>query len=407
MVDATTVAQPHMRARPGADAMRVHDAAAVAVEVRPADAAALAGYDAFCRRGVHGPAQHPLWVRAWVEATKADALIVTARRDGEPVLKLALEVVDMKPFRLARFVGGVHANGNFPACRPGATPVSPAENAAIAAALRKARPDIDLLFLSRQAERFEGAQNPLAGLAAMRSPNLSLAVDLDGGFEAVVARHGGGRKRRKMNYQLNRFKRAGGHRIMEAATQEEVTRLIETFFTLKGASLRSKGIADPFADDRVRDFFRALYRNALAEPSPPFVLHAVEVAGEIAAINGLSVTRETVVCNFGTYRDGDPRASPGFVIDYANIEQACDQGLKVYDFSVGDEPYKRSWCDIETWHFDTLTPLGAKGQALALYARLRAAAVQAVKANPALWGLVKRLRARLHGEKPAADAQQD
>jgi CelD/BcsL family acetyltransferase involved in cellulose biosynthesis len=401
MVDAGTVTPPRLRTRPDAAAMPARDTA-IGVEVEAADAAALAGYDAFCREGVHGPAQHPLWVRAWNAAHSADALVVTARRDGKALLKLALEVVARGPFRVARFVGGSHANGNFAACAPDMAPASPAEGAAIAAALRKARPDIDLVSLSRQAPHFEGRDNPLAALATRQSPNLSLAVDLDGGFEAVLSRHGGSRKRQKFNYQRNRFNRAGGYRLIEATTLQEAERLIETFFVLKGASLRAKGIPDAFADEKVRDFFRTLAREALAEDDPPFLLHGVEVAGEIVAINGLSVTRETVVCNFGTYSDADPRSSPGYFIDYTNIEQACGQGRRIYDFSVGDEPYKRSWCDIETRHFETLLPLSLKGHLLALHERGSAAAIQALKSNPTAWDFVKRMRTRLGGERPTA-----
>jgi len=388
-----------------ADARSMDAAAAIEVEVEAADAAALAGYDAFCRGAIHGPAQHPLWVRAWIEAHSADALIVTARRDGKPRFKLALEVVAKGPFRVARFVGDSHANGNFPASTPDAAPaLLPADGAAIARALRKARPDIDLVSLSRQAPHFEGHDNPLAPLATGQSPNISLAIDLDGGFDAVLARHSGSRKRGKFKYQRNRFNRAGGYRLIEARTPQEVERLIETFFRLKGASLRSKGIADAFADDKVRAFFRGLALGALAEDEPPFLLHAVEVAGELAAINGLSVTRETVVCNFGTYSDVDPKSSPGFFIDYTNIEQACAEGRKIYDFSVGDEPYKRSWCEIETWHFETLLPLGTRGRLLALYDKGRTAAVRFVKSNDRLWQMVKKLRARLGG---APQRQQD
>lgn len=375
---------------------------AAAVDVAAADEAALRDYEEFCRNAVHGPCQHPVWVRAWIAATGADAVIVTLARGGRPVVKLALEVVAKGPLRIARFIGGNHANGNFAAlARNAATHAAGPDRAALTAALRKARPDIDLVFLSRQNPRFEGVDNPLAGLAAMQSPNISLAIDLTGGFAAVLERHNAARKRKKLKYQLNRFKQAGGYTLIEATTPAEVERILETFFALKGASLRSKGIADAFADEEIRAFFRGLFRDALRESDPPFLLHAVEVGGEIAAINGLSVTRETVVCEFGTYSNADPRTSPGYFMDYTNIEWACGRGKAIYDFSVGDEEYKRSWCDIETWQFETLLPLGARGGALALYERARAAAVHALKSSPMLWGLAKRLRARVGGKNPA------
>lgn len=375
----------------------------VRVDVARADDAALADYNAFCRTAVHGRCQHPVWVRTWVRETGCDAVIVTLRRDGRAVLKLALDVVAKGPFRIARFAGGNHANGNFAAMAHGAAALTRAEGAEIAAALRQARPDIDLVLLSRQSPDFEGAGNAFAGLATMRSPNISLAIDLAGGFEAVLARHNGSRKRRKFKYQLNRFKRDGGHRLIEARTPEEVERLISAFFELKGRSLLSKGIADTFAAADIRAFFHALFRDALAERQPPFLVHAVEVGNRIIAINGLSLTRDAVVCEFGTYCAAEPRNSPGFFIDYTNIEQACTMGKRIYDFSVGDEEYKRSWCDIETWEFETVLPLSAGGRALSLYERAHTAAVQLVKSNPALWALIKRLRTRLAGAKAPSE----
>lgn len=396
MVDVGAAAPVFSPARGDSPAHRMHEAAAIAVAA--ADEAALGDYAEFCRNAVHGPCQHPVWVRGWIAATGADALIVTLRQGGRPVLKLALEVVRKGPLRIARFIGGNHANGNFAAMDRDA-PSPTIDRAALVAALRKARPGIDLVLLSRQNPSFEGFDNPLGALATMQSPNISLAVDLAGGFEAVLVRQNAPRKRKKLKYQLGRFKHAGGYRLIEARTPQEVELLIEKFFDLKGASLRSKGITDAFAPTEIRDFFRTLFRDALDEDEPPFLLHAVEVGGEIAAINGLSITRETVICEFGTYSDADPKASPGFFIDYTNIEQACEQGKAVYDFSVGDEDYKRSWCDIEIWQFETLLPLRASGHALALYERARAAGVHRLKSNHALWALAKRVRARFGGDK--------
>lgn len=364
------------------------------IPVTAADDAALRDYEAFCQRAVHGPCQHPLWITGWIASTRTDALIVTVKQDEQPVLMLALEVISKGGLRIARFIGGNHANGNFVAMDRRTLTAIP-DAVALKAALRKARPDIDLIFLSRQDPVFEGFDNPLASLATMQSANISLAVDLSGGFRAVLSRHNPGRKRKRFNYQLNRFRRAGGHRLIEARTAEEVGHLLDVFFELKGASLRSKGITDTFAAPQIRAFFRALFCNALGEDNPPFLLRAVEVGGEIVAITGLSVTRETVVCDFNTYRNRDPRTSPGAFIDHINIEWACEQGKAIYDFSVGEEAYKRNWCDIETWQFETLLPLSASGTALAFYERGRMAAIRAIKSNPTLWAFTRQMRARL------------
>ena len=365
--------------------------------VTAADDAALRDYAAFCQRAVYGPCQHPLWLSSWIASAKIDALIVTISQNEQPVLMLALEVVCKGRLRIARFIGGNHANGNFVAMDR-QTPIALPDIATLKAAVRKARPDIDLVFLSRQDPYFQGFKNPLTSLATMKSPNISLAIDLSGGFEAVLSRHNPARKRKRFNYQLSRFRQTGGYRLIETRTTEEVGHLLDLFFELKGASLREKGIADAFAAPQIRAFFRALFCNALNEANPPFLLRAVEVGGEIVAITGLSVTRDTVVCDFNTFKNRDPKTSPGSFLDHTNIEWACQQGKAIYDFSVGEEDYKRSWCDIETWQFETLLPLSASGAALALYERGRMAGIRAIKSNPTLWAFIKRIRARLGGK---------
>ena len=376
------------------------------VEVREADDVALADYAAFCRDAIHGPAQHPLWLRSWIMATGADVVIVTLNRLGQPALAIALEVVHEGPFRVARFPGGSHANGNFVAASPRlADPLSAAEGQAVTEALRLARPDIDLVLLQRQNPKQEGIANPLSNLTAVRSPNVSLAVDLTGGFAGVLERRNGKRKRKKYRLQVRKFEEAGGHRLITAGTPEEAERLVTAFYGMKAARLLGKGIADVFAPIEVQTFFRLLFQGALDYPDPPFVLHGVEVGGTLLAINGCSVTRESFVCEFGGISEDLAGASPGFFIDYHSIDDACGAGKTLYDFSVGEEDYKRSWCDVETWQFDTMLPLTAKGRVAWGCEMARAKAVGFVKSNEALWSMLKQLRARVAGSppKPAAE----
>ena len=85
-------------------------------------------------------------------------------------------------------------------------------------------------------------------------------------------------------------------------------------------------------------------------------------------------------------------ASPGEFLFYENIREACEQGFDIYDFSVGDEHYKRLWCNIETRHFDIAVPVSAKGRLLAAGLSGMTAAKRFVKQNRVIWALVKRLR---------------
>ncbi|MET2827262.1 GNAT family N-acetyltransferase [Mesorhizobium shangrilense] len=392
---AATEASP--RALPGASA----------VSVSAASGEALADYVEFCRSALFAPAQSSGWVRHWTAQIAPDWLIATLTAEGRPVFVLALEIGRRGPLRIARFMGGRHANGNFVAgdprwlLKPDVTSIR-----SMLSAVRRARPDIDLIVLERLLPDLDGVANPLACLPHFPSPNLSLAVDLAGGFDALLARASGKRKRKKHRAQMRKFDAVGSHRRIEAKTADEVNRLLDAFFEMKEFRFRRMGIANVFGDNEVRAFFRALFIDALAEDRPSFVLHGLEVAGKLRAVTGSSRSGKRLICEFGAIADDDlGHTSPGDFLFFDNIQEACETGFSVYDFSVGDEPYKRFWCDIETQHFEVLVPLTPKGRVLALVLQQGARLKAFVKHNPTIWKLTKSLRKKTAGQTAPTAAE--
>lgn len=406
MVDATASFDGNRLAATEASSRALpRDHAGLSISVASTDG--LAAYAEFCRSALFGPAQSAAWVQNWAAETRPDLLVATLSAEGKPVFSLALEVAARRPFRIARFMGGRHANGNFVAADPNwlAKADIPALRSVLAA-IAKARPDIDLVALERLLPDLDGVPNPLASLDHFSSPNLSLAVDLDGGFDALLSRASGKRKRKKHRSQIRKFEAVGSYRRIEARTPEGVDRLLDAFFEMKELRFRKMGIANVFGDAQVRGFFRALFMQALAEDRPSFVLHGLEVAGKLRAITGSSRSVKRLICEFGAIAEDDlGHASPGDFLFFDNIQEACETGFEVYDFSVGDEPYKRLWCDIETRHFEVLVPLTVKGRMLALTLRQGARLKAFVKNSPTIWKLTKVLRRKAAGQ--AAPAEED
>ncbi|RWB09099.1 MAG: GNAT family N-acetyltransferase [Mesorhizobium sp.] len=406
MVDATASFDGNRLAATEASSRALpRDHAGLSISVASTDG--LAAYAEFCRSALFGPAQSAAWVQNWAAETRPDLLVATLSAEGKPVFSLALEVAARGPFRIARFMGGRHANGNFVAADPNwlAKADIPALRSVLAA-IAKARPDIDLVALERLLPDLDGVANPLASLDHFSSPNLSLAVDLDGGFDALLSRASGKRKRKKHRSQIRKFEAVGSYRRIEARTPEGVDRLLDAFFEMKELRFRKMGIANVFGDAQVRGFFRALFMQALAEDKPSFVLHGLEVAGKLRAITGSSRSVKRLICEFGAIAEDDlGHASPGDFLFFDNIQEACETGFEVYDFSVGDEPYKRLWCDIETRHFEVLVPLTMKGRMLALTLRQGARLKAFVKNSPTIWKLTKVLRRKAAGQ--AAPAEDD
>lgn len=369
----------------------------------------LADYGQFCASALFAPAQSASWVSNWAIATSADIVVAMLSRDSRPALSLALEVVRHGPFKVARFTGGRHANGNFAAADPRALPAidGPAIRSMFKA-IAKARPDIDLISLERLLPDLDGIANPFAALPGFPSPNLALAVDLDGGFDALLSRASGKRKRKKHRSQTRKFEAVGAFRRIEARSREEVDRLLDAFLEMKEVRFAKMGIANVFGDSQVRRFFRALFTDALAEERPSFLLHGLDVAGKLRAVTGSSRSGKRLICEFGAIAEDDLAfTSPGDFLFFDNIQEACELGFKVYDFSVGDEVYKRLWCDIETQHFEVLAPLTLKGRALATGLRQGARAKAFIKNNPPIWRLTKMLRRKAAGQALPAAAEDD
>ncbi|MCT7375832.1 GNAT family N-acetyltransferase [Chelativorans salis] len=388
MVDAASFSKQET---PHAESSAATARSAFSARILPADGAALEAYSAFCADTVHSPTQSPLWTAAWLEDTGEDGLIALLQQNGRPAMALALEIQRKGPFRMARFAGGSHANGNFPALGP-AFDAADAGMMALVAAIREARPDIDMLSLERQRKTFEGRANPTLALPHTTSPNIALAADLSGGFDQVLE-NSGKRKRKKHRAQARKFEAAGGYRRVEARSVEEVDALLDRFFTLKRARFAEMGIADVFAAPEVRARWRTLFLAALGQAVPPFVLHGLEVGGIPRAITGSSRTRDSIICEFNAFaRDELVAFSPGEFLFYENIQAACAEGLAVYDLSVGDEPYKRLWCGMETSHADVFAGLTLKGKLLAAGYRALVRLKRAVKNDPAAAKLAQQLR---------------
>lgn len=367
-------------------------------------AAAVAACAAF-PAATSSPSQSPAWIAAWATEGDADIVVATVSANRRPQMALALEVVRSGPFRVARFPGGRHANGNFPLLATSAEVDPPALDAMISA-IGRSRPDIDLLALERLADSIDGVANPLLALPHAPSPNIALAVDLDGGFEPLLSRASGKRKRKKHRSQTRKFEAVGGFRLITAATPEECDRLLAEFFAMKRDRFAKMGVADVFAERSVKAFFRSLFVGALGADQPDFVLDALEVGGTLRAVTGSSRCGSRLVCEFGAIREDDlAYASPGDFLFFENIQRACRDGFAVYDFSVGDEPYKRLWCDLEIRQFDALVPLTAKGRLPAIARRASSRVTSWVKNNPALWTMVKKLRQRAGAQRESAQSE--
>ncbi|WP_245282034.1 GNAT family N-acetyltransferase [Rhizobium sp. LC145] len=339
------------------------------------------------------------WCRAWFEAHGNRGIVVEGRFDGRTVMLLPLEVAVTFGTRIARPPGGRFNNLNtglfsedFPLPDPQAlAPLTRLLKLTLAS-------HADLLVYDNVPLEWHGTRHPLAALATAENPNRSFQLPLRASFEETIAQLNAKTRRKKFRLQSRKLGALGGFEHISPATSEEKHALLDVFFRQKGARLKAFGLPDIFRASATRDFFHRLLDAPQQGADTPLVLHAIRLSGRheghVAAIAGLSRKGGHMLCQFSSIDESVcPEASPGELLFWLMIEQACGEGATVFDFGLGDQVYKRSWCTEETVQHDILMPLTWKGTAAYPLAVALGRAKSVVKRSPGLYTLLQRCRA--------------
>jgi len=339
------------------------------------------------------------WCRAWVETRPCKLLIIEGVSDGHTRLILPLEIVRRGPLRIARLLATAYSNINTGLYADELLTVDGA--ARLRDALEAARGELarsfDLLVLEKVPLEWRGRSSPLAGLPAVLNQNASFQLELFEDFDRTLAQINAKRRRKRFRSSERRLAELGGYEHVVATSLEEALALLDVFFSQKATRFKAMGLPDVFRSEETRNFFRRLATTPAVGGDYPLRLHALRICGPnpgyIAAVTGLSRKGDHVICQFGSIDDSIAAdASPGDFLFHLAIERLCAEGARLFDFGIGDQPYKRSWCPIETVQHDLLWPTTATGAAAAGLRRMKTAAKRFIKQSPRLYALLQRLR---------------
>lgn len=363
----------------------------ISVITDTADAVAM--IDAISQDALFAGHQHPNFIKAWLTKGQIDPAFIVLTAEGHGSVLLPLELIDGGT---ARYVGGKHAYGNFPIGKPADIEALGSDVLdALQASHSLKELGINALALERQYVSWRGVNNPFVTETSVISPNVALSFSLDGGFEDVVTRSGGSKRRKKFRNLIRRMEALGEVQMITPVNLTEAEETLNTFFSLKADHFRKQGISDSFSDQATRDALFDIFTKAHGSGATSHELHALKINDDFAAIAACTVHDGRLTVEFGTYHPDYAHAGPGEQLYFRLIESAANRGLKEFDFGIGDERYKRSWCDIETWHQDTFVALSTKGKLTRVAKQMRSAAVRSLKSNEQIWNTAKAARRKL------------
>jgi CelD/BcsL family acetyltransferase involved in cellulose biosynthesis len=333
------------------------------------------------------------WQRHVGERAGVTPFIVTGfDPSGAPIFLWPFGETRTGPLRIVRFLGSKHANFNLGLWRREslATIASDELHALLA---RVTEHGIDVVALLNQPLHWDGLANPFSLLPHQASVDMSERASLvpaatDGTGGALSAS-----MRARLRNKERKLKALAGYRYVQAASGDEIDRLLDSFFALKSAHMAAQGLANVFAEPGVPEFLRAACHATLPSGRPLIEIHALEGGGEVLALFGTTVDDHRFSSMFNTYTLGDSaRYSPGLVLLMHMVTDCAKRGLPTFDIGVGRAHYKSFFCRETEPLFDTFLPLTSRGRIAAAALSAAFAAKRTIKQSRTMWSAVQALR---------------
>ncbi|MCW2275411.1 GNAT family N-acetyltransferase [Rhodoblastus acidophilus] len=319
----------------------------------------------------------------WLEVYRGvEPFFIVARAAGAPVALLPLGLRRVGPLRVAKFLGGSHANYNLGLFRdPDAFAAE--DIAALLRAAARAPGGPHLYRLLNLPRIWNGVENPLLRLPHQdgASPAYCTALADDG--DVWLSHKLSADTRKKLRKKEKRLTDRGALSYFRAPPERAET-LLDVYFAQKQNNYTLGSVSEIA---RARAFYGRLAGQGLE-------LHVLALAGRPIAILAAGLNGERLQGLFNAY-DADPeiaKSSPGDLLLARVLRDACARGLKCFDLGLGEARYKAMFCGEREAMADVVfaaTPLGALAAPL-FVADLKVKA--AVKNNAKVWRVVQRLR---------------
>lgn len=340
------------------------------------------------------PFQMFAWHRAWQDNVGAPRgvkpAIVVVRHRGRLALLLPLAAERTPLGRRLVWHGAELCDYNGPLLAPDFDEmVRPGEFAALWRAVVTLISDnrnlrCDFVVLERMAERIGRQRNPFLALGVTVNPTGAHHMTMRGSWQQFYREKRSSATRRHDRSKRKRLAEYGEIRFLSAETPCETRATLETLFAQKQASFAARGVPDFLARPGVREFFKAV----ACDPSLRGTVHVSRLAvGESTTAANLGfVFRGRYYHVLASYQAGDiARFGPGTAHLHDLMDYALGRGCSEFDFTIGDETYKRDWCDVAERLIDFREGLSVRGGVAVGAAAAAMQAKRVIKQSPTLW----------------------
>ncbi len=247
-------------------------------------------------------------------------------------------------------------------------------------------PRVDVVHFDKQPECIGDFANPFMHLP-VRHHAMNHTVALAEPWMVFRDRRLPAKARADSRRRRRRLEEKGAVSFRIAASAAEADTITATMIRQKSRRYIQTGVLDMFTVSPFRRFYRSLAEQYAA--SGRIHVSALYCGNDMVATHWGMVHRDRFYHIMPAYdADGYGRFAPGRLLLEQLMEWCCNKGLRVFDFTVGDEGYKRLWCDTTYPLYEYIEAVRDRGR---LYV-LRNDVVNKIREAPALHRVITRLR---------------
>lgn len=350
------------------------------------------------------------WLNKWqrhigMRTGAIPAVVLGRDESGELLFILPLAIEARRTLRLLTWLGTDLGDYNAPLLSPRFVGHNAAKVFAVVwrAVVRKLQSNprfqFDLIDLQKMPELTGRQRNPFLSLDVLTNSSGAYVTTLGSNWEQYYTAKRSASTRKTARRKQRQLEELGDLRFVEAADPEEAKRTLETLIEQKSCWFARMGVKNIFS----RPGYPEFYLDVATDPAMSSLVYfsRLDVGTAVGSTSLALRHRGRCYLILSSYHPGElSRFGPGTAHLHELLRSAIGGGFHSFDFTIGDEPYKRDWAETRLVLYDYLAGETLRGRLAVSAAFFTRRLKRFVKQTPFLWQLVVRVRAfkaRLRG----------
>lgn len=320
------------------------------------------------------PFQSYAWLSHWFKevgssVNKMEPAIVRVSIDNMPHLILPFGIRLKKGVKILEWMGGIQTDYMLPLSLKGSS-ILANDFEKTWSLINEKLPPYDLMYLTKQPDLIGDIANPFVTIFPHKDLTNSHQAILEDTWERYVDNNVSKKVLADTRRQRKRLSTLGKLRFIVAENKSKINEITKTMIFQKGRRFNETGIWNMF---EIKEY-RRLYKNLDQELGCLGKVHcsALYLDEKIIATHWGFLSSNCFYYIMPSHDGGSfAKFSPGKLLLENLIKLCIEIGIQAFDFTVGDETYKKIWTNSTYVLSESVRPMTLKGKTYKLFLFIR------------------------------------